>query len=76
MQEEKDARPADETATGAHGSHAEEATSSATLSDVEESEKVANTSGAGAGESAGSGVPAPDGQFDADRTERDDAGPM
>ena len=78
MQEEKDPRPAEETTTDAQGSRAEEATSSETLSDVEETEKVTNTTGSssGASESAGAGVPAPDGQFDADRTGRDEAGPM
>ncbi len=78
MQEERDPHRAEDKTDAAHGSREEEATSSETLSDVEETEKVTNKTGSspGASESAGSAAPSPDGQFDADRTGRDEAGPM
>ena len=49
-----------------------EATSTETLSDIEEKEKV---SGAKT-ESGASNTPSPDGAFDEGRASRDDAGPM
>ena len=78
MQEERIPQHAEDETDAAHGSRQEEATSSETLSDVEETEKVGNKTGArtDTGDSAGSAAPSPDGQFDADRTGRDEAGPM
>ncbi|MDT4895782.1 MAG: hypothetical protein QOH25_859 [Acidobacteriota bacterium] len=55
-----------------------DATSSETLSDVEETEKVPDTDEGGAEESEGSPVPSPDGAFDEGRggDGLEDAGPM
>ncbi len=49
-----------------------EATSSETLSDIEEKEKVSSTKTEG----GSSDTPSPDGAFDEGRASRDDAGPM
>ena len=74
MQESKDPKS---TGAATGESHAEskdpEATSSDTLSDIEEKEKV---SGAKTEGGASSSTPSPDGAFDEGRTSRDDAGPM
>lgn len=73
MQEAKDPKS---TGAATGESHAEskdpEATSSETLSDIEEKEKV---SGAKT-EDGASDTPSPDGAFDEGRATRDDAGPM
>lgn len=76
MQEEKNPN-----ATGSHAANEsaadrerkEEATSSETLSEMEETEKVSGTEEAGR-----SSTPSPDGAFDSgqDRGPRDDPGPM
>ena len=67
MQEDKEQKPAD--AVG------EEATSSDTLSDVEETEKVSDE----ASDSGGSDMPSPDGAFDDGHgveSPKDNPGPM
>ena len=73
MQEAKDPKS---TGAATGEGHAEskdpDATSTETLSDIEEKEKV---SGAKT-ESGASDTPSPDGAFDEERTGRDDAGPM
>ena len=78
MQKERDPQRAEDKTDTAHGSREEEATSSETLSDVEKTERVSNKTGSrpGADESTDSAAPSPDGQFDADRTGQDEAGPM
>jgi hypothetical protein len=55
-----------------------DATSSETLSDVEETEKVSETGGEETDKSEGSSVPSPDGAFDEGRggDGLEDAGPM
>jgi len=56
-----------------------DATSSETLSDVEQSEKVPSTGKSESGEDKSSSVPSPDGAFDEGRSGQggiDDAGPM
>jgi hypothetical protein len=70
MQETKDPK-ATGTTEGAPQSQDSEATSSETLSDVEEKEKVSDADHEG----ETSSTPSPDGAFDEQR-ERDDAGPM
>lgn len=70
MQETKDTKP-NETAEGASHGEDSEATSSETLSDLEEKEKVSDSKHEG----EASPAPSPDGAFDENR-ERDDAGPM
>ena len=77
MQEAKDPKStSNEAAEGDAGDAAQsrdpEATSSETLSDIEEKEKVADK---GDNDSP-SGAPSPDGAFDEPRGGRDDAGPM
>ena len=59
-------------AGGAPQSEGSEATSSETLSDVEEKEKVSDAKREG----ETSSTPSPDGAFDEQRGNRDDAGPM
>jgi hypothetical protein len=80
MQEEKDKESAINTgSTNAAGQKTDsDATSSETLSEIEETEKVPEAkSGAGAeGRSSSSKAPSPDGAFDDERTSGDDAGPM
>ncbi|MGB7923734.1 MAG: hypothetical protein WCF57_10860 [Pyrinomonadaceae bacterium] len=71
MQETKDPKSNETTAGGASQGEDSEATSSDTLSDVEEKEKVSDAGHEGETSSA----PSPDGAFDESR-ERDDAGPM
>ena len=73
MQEPKDPKSIpDEAAGGAPGKRDPEATSSETLSDMEEKENAADTGG----NDSPSGAPSPDGAFDEPRGGRDDAGPM
>lgn len=82
MQETKDPEST-ETAGGDEGTEAREpdstATSSDTLSEIEQTEKVSTTTGGGS-ESTGSNAsdaPSPDGQFDGSRGNGgDDSGPM
>ena len=83
MQEAKDP-VSTETASSNPGTEAREpdstATSSDTLSDIEQTEKVSPTGGdEQSGDSSASNAPSPDGQFDGSRGETsgvDDAGPM
>ena len=73
MQEAKDSKP---TGAATGESHEESkdpaATSSETLSDIEEKEKVSSAKTEG----GASDTPSPDGTFDEGRASRDDAGPM
>jgi hypothetical protein len=73
MQEAKDPKPAG-TAAGDRSTENKDsdATSSETLSDLEEKEQVSDT---GSDDSTSSG-PSPDGAFDEGRGGGDDAGPM
>lgn len=75
MQESKRAEPdrkRDETGTGSTSRQAD-ATSKETLSDVE----TVNSEGSkGQEPDKSSSMPSPDGQFDAERSGRDDIGPM
>lgn len=67
MQEEKEQRPGNSTS--------DDATSSKTLSDVEDNENVSEESG----DSGGSAPPSPDGAMNSDKDERhkeDDVGPF
>ncbi len=85
MQETKDSSST-ETANGEQGTQSREpessATSSDTLSDIEQTEKVSTQTGGTEGDDRSSGnddAPSPDGQFDGSRNENsgtDDAGPM
>jgi hypothetical protein len=83
MQEAKDPEST-ETAGGEEGTEAREpdstATSSDTLSDIEQAEKVSTTTGGGSESTTGnnaSDAPSPDGQFDgSSRGDGGDAGPM
>lgn len=84
MQETKDPSST-ETANSEHGTETREpestATSSDTLSDIEQAENVSTSSGGkeGGGASSNDDAPSPDGQFDGSRSENsgaDDAGPM
>ena len=70
MQEAKDQKPTG-TAKGTPQTEDSEATSSETLSDIEEKEKVSDAKREG----EASSTPSPDGAFDESR-EREDAGPM
>jgi hypothetical protein len=72
MQETKDPKQ-DGTAEGGPQGEDSDATSSETLSDVEEKEKVSDAGQEGATTSS---APSPDGVFDEPRGGRDDAGPM
>jgi hypothetical protein len=72
MQETKDPKPTG-TAGGTPQSEDSEATSSDTLSDVEEKETVSDADHEGA---TSSSTPSPDGAFDEQRGGSDDAGPM
>lgn len=75
MQEDKETKPSATAGDAGAGQDAPaEATSSETLSEVEETEKVSpEKSGAG-----GSAMPSPDGAFDSERgrSPKDDSGPM
>ena len=74
MQDAKDPkRESNETAGGGTASRDPDATSSETLSDMEEKEKVANT---GETDRPSTSTPSPGGSFDDERGGRDDAGPM
>lgn len=77
MQEAKDPKQASsETTKGSTGSAPQstdsDATSSETLSEIEEKEKVSDTSDSDRPSSS----PSPDGAFDEQRGGSDDAGPM
>lgn len=71
MPETKDPKTTGTAAGGSPQTEDSEATSSETLSDVEEKEKVSDAKHEG----GASSTPSPDGAFDETR-ERDDAGPM
>ncbi|HEX8922311.1 MAG TPA: hypothetical protein VF766_12625 [Pyrinomonadaceae bacterium] len=81
MQETKDPKST-ESADANQGVESKDpksdATSSETLSDVEESEKAAGTDQDATDETDGSSVPSPDGAFDEGRSSDglEDAGPM
>ena len=83
MQETKDPSST-ETANSEHGTEAVEpestATSSDTLSDIEQTEKISTSTGdKESGDSSSNDGPSPDGQFDGSHKENsgnDDAGPM
>ena len=74
MQEAKDPKRADETTAGAPAENRDaDATSSETLSDLEEKEKVSDATDS----DRPSSTPSPDGAFDEQRGRGgDDAGPM
>jgi hypothetical protein len=73
MQETKDPKSTGTAEGGASQNADADATSSETLSDVEEKEKVSDANHEGEASSA----PSPDGAFDEQRGgRRDDAGPM
>ena len=73
MPEAKDPkRVSNETTEGAPQSRDSDATSSETLSEIEEKEKVSDADD----ETEASSTPSPDGAFDEGRGGGDDAGPM
>lgn len=79
MQEAKDPEST-ETANGEQGTEAREpdstATSSDTLSDIEETETVSTTDGNDGTRGGKTDAPSPDGQFDGSGNDNSDAGPM
>jgi hypothetical protein len=72
MQETKDPKSTEVVEGGTPQSKDSEATSSETLSEIEETEKVSDEKNGG----GASSTPSPDGAFDGERGGREDAGPM